>query len=369
MVIGFDASRANLKEKTGVEWYSYYLVQELKKQDQENQYLLYTPSSLNKELFPLPKNFQEKVLAWPIKKYWTIGRLSWEMLVKPPDLLIVPAHTFPLMGAKKNLISWHDLAYEHYPKYYHRQELISLKTGARRMIKMADKIIAISQFTKAELIKHYQIPPSKIEVVYLGFDSAKYNLNQIKLTPLTKYQITKPYLTFIGRIETRKNLVNLVKAFELLKNKFRQDFQLVLIGKIGYQSEEILKAIKQTKSVKDILILNWLLDEEKINLLAQSTLFIYPSFYEGFGLPVLEAMALEIPVIASKIPAILEIGGKAITYFEPVNYEQLAYVVNKVIQDQNLRTTSIKLGREQVKKFSWQKCAADTLKIINSFKY
>ncbi len=365
MLIGFDASRANQKEKTGVEWYAFYLIQVLKKIDKINNYLLYTPTKLNSDFLTLPSNFQEKILNWPFTKNWTIGRLSWEMLVHPPDLLIVPAHTFPLIGARKNLITWHDLAYEYYPEYYQQKELISLKTGAKRMIKMANKIIAVSQFTKDELIKHYQIPPSKIEVVYLGYDSEKYDLKKIKLKSLAKYQITKPYLIFIGRIEAKKNLINLIKAFELLKNKFHQDYQLVLIGKFSYQHEKILKAIYQTKSARDIFILNWLDEEEKINFLAQAKIFIYPSYYEGFGLPIIEAMALNIPVIASRVAAIPEIGGPAVAYFQPDDYEEIANLTNKIISNDFFRNSLITTGEKQVKNFSWQRCGIETLKIIN----
>lgn len=366
MFIGFDASRANLIEKTGVEWYSYYLIQELKKIDSKNNYFLYTPRKLTNDFYPLPDNFQEKILGWPINNYWTIGRLSWEMLINKPDLLFIPAHNFPLIKGKKNLITWHDLAYEYYPQYYNEKELLSLKSGANRLLKIADKIITISKFTKDELIKTYKIPPEKIEVVYLGLDHNKYDFKKIKSNSLIKYNITKPYLIFTGRMELKKNLINLIKIFNLIKEKYHLDYQLVLIGKPGHGNEKIKNEIIKSKYKNDIKLMGWLNEEDKISLIAQAKVFIFPSFYEGFGLPILEAMALGVPVIASAIPVHQEIGGRSILLVNPNNESEFADLTYKIINNQDKRNYLIQQGLEWIKKFSWQKCAENTLNIINN---
>jgi glycosyltransferase involved in cell wall biosynthesis len=368
MFIGLDASRANNVTKTGVEWYSYHLIQGLKKFDNDNRYFLYTPNKLNQELGKLPNNFEEKILKWPSSFFWTKGRLSLEMLFNKPDILFVPAYTFPFVGGKKNIITWHDLAYERFPEYYSRRELLSLKTGAKRMLKMADKILTVSNFTKSELMEIYNLESARIEVINLGLDSEKYNLNKIKPTSLDKFELTKPYLIFIGRLEEKKNIVNLIKGFNLLKTKFHLDYQLVLIGSSGYGKKKIFKEINESPYKKDIKIFGWLPEEEKINLLAKAKIFIYPSFYEGFGLPLLEAMSLKVPIVASDIPVHREIAENAAIFFQPTNFEELAKTINELANNNELKLDLINRGLERVKNFSWEKTCKKTISVINSFR-
>lgn len=367
MLIGLDASRANVAKKTGVEWYSYYLIQGLKNLDQDNHYFLYTPNNLSQDFFPLPKNFKEKILRWPFLFFWTKGRLSLEMLMNKPDLLFIPAYTLPLIGGKKNIITWHDVAYERYPEYYTRRELLSLKTGAKRMLKRADKILTVSNFTKNELMQIYNLEAERIVVINLGLDLEKYNLDNLTLVSPKKFGFNKPYLIFIGRIEERKNLLNLIKAFNLIKTKYHLDYQLALIGGLGFGKNKVLDEIDKSPFKKDIKILNWQTESVKINLLAQAKIFIYPSFYEGFGLPLLEAMGLKVPTIASNIPVHQEIAVNACNFFQVNDFEDLAQKINELVINNDLRFDFINRGLERIKNFNWQKTSAETLKILNSF--
>lgn len=366
MIIGIDASRANLQERTGTEWFSYYLIQRLTKIDCLNQYLLYTPNHLNNEFYPLPENCKEKILHWPLKKYWTIGRLSWEMISQQPDLLFIPAHNFPLVGGKKNIICWHDVAYQQYPQYYHKKELISLKNGAKRMVKMADKIITISNFSKKELIKYYQLSPERVAVVYLGYDPIIYNKYKFKINDLIKYQITKSFILFIGRIELKKNIINLIEAFNLLKEKYQLNHQLILIGRLGYGWQEIFEAIQNSPYYYDIKYLGWLNEKEKINILSQATIFVFPSFYEGFGLPIIEAMAMKVPVAASNIEPLIEIGKNACLYFNPHRYQEIADKIYQLLSDKTLQNSLIEKSQSIIKNFTWEICCQKILKIINN---
>ena len=168
MKIGIDASRANKPKKTGVEWYSYHLIEEFKKIDKENRFFLYTNKPLTGQLAVCPDNFKETVLNWPIPRSWTLGRLSLEMKFgkNKPDVLFVPAHTIPLLNPKKSVVTVHDIGFEHFPEVYNWADKLYHKFTIQFIKRFATKIITISEFSKNDLIDTYKIAPEKIKVVY-----------------------------------------------------------------------------------------------------------------------------------------------------------------------------------------------------------
>jgi len=357
MIIGFDASRINKHEKTGVEWYSYYLLRELINNDKNNKYKLYLRHKLDK--ITLTDNFKQTILSWPFNKFWTLGRLSLEILLHPPDLLFVPAHNLPPVTAKHNVVTWHDLAYLKYPQYYSRQELKSLKYGSRQMVHRADKIITVSKFSKSEIIKHYQIPDERIEVIPLGINQSEYQANKTN-------HLKRKYLIYVGRIEHKKNVINLLKAFEICRQR-NQDLDLILAGPNGYGYQEILTYAKNSEYSSSIKFLGWINQKEKINLIKNATALIFPSFYEGFGIPILEAFCLKTPVIASQIEANKEIGADATLYFSPENYEELSEKISLLITNDDLSKQLITKGASIVNNYSWQNCALKTIQLFQKF--
>ncbi len=368
MLIGIDASRANYQIKTGVEWYAYYLIQELKKitVNDGNRYFLYTDKKLIGDLATLPENWQEKVLAWPFKYFWTLKRLSLEIFKNPPDVLFVPSHVFPLILAKKNIITLHDLCFERFPQVYSFLSRIYLRLMYKRAAKLADKIIVPSEFTKKELIDLYQVKSEKIVVIYMGYNKIfrpikdKEKIGKI----LKKYGLKKPYLLFFGRLEKKKGVDILLKAFQILANEF-SDIHLVLVGPQGYGYKNFKFQILHFKNIKELgYIKN---EEERALLYNGAEAFVFPSLYEGFGMPILEAMACACPVIASDIEPIREITKiNSAILVPPNNPEILAEKIKEVLKNQELRNNLIENGLEQVKNFSWEKCAKETLKILLS---
>ncbi|MEW6407201.1 MAG: glycosyltransferase family 1 protein [Patescibacteria group bacterium] len=371
MLIGIDASRANRALKSGTEWYSYYLILELAKIDRKNRYFLYTPEKLRGELTNLPKNFEEKILSWPPKKLWTMARLSFEMLIAPLDLLFVPAHIIPIISPKNTLTAIHDLGFLRYPQFYSKKELKYHRFGLRQAIKKAIKIITISEFSKKELIELCCMPSEKIEVIYLGF-SPKYKqiLDRQKTeTILEKYHIPKniPYILYIGRLEYKKNTPRLISAFAKFK-KLNPELRhkLVLVGSFGVGKEEVFKNIKKYNLEKEVIMPGWIIEDDLSYILSGASLFVFPSLYEGFGIPILEAMAACVPVCAAARASIPEVAGRAALFFDPENEEEMAKSIEKILKNLNLQKELKEKGKKRASAFSWEKCARRTLKVLES---
>ncbi|HLD27615.1 MAG TPA: glycosyltransferase family 1 protein, partial [Patescibacteria group bacterium] len=313
MLIGVDASRANRPQRSGVEWYAYHLIKKLAEIDSNNQYLLYSDSRLRPDLMPANGNFRERLLRWPFSRLWTLGRLSLEILSHKPDLLFVPSHTFPLVSGKKNVITWHDLGYERYPETYTAWELASLKQGAKRAFKLADKIITISNFTKGEMVELHKIDPDRIEVIYLGCNHERWQ----KATPealrelLKMMEINLPYFVYVGRLSLRKNLIGLIRIYNRFREIHREPHNLILVGSQSTFQNEIDAEIQASPFKKEIKKLGWLPMEQLPILVSGAVASLYPSFYEGFGLPVIEAMATGTPVLTSTSGSLPEIVGNA----------------------------------------------------------
>ncbi|MFH1192400.1 MAG: glycosyltransferase family 1 protein [bacterium] len=380
MVIGIDASRADKKIKTGTEWYSYFLIEELKKitAGTEHKIILYSRESLHCGLAKLPANWKNKILRWPPKYLWTNIRLSLEMLFNPPDVLFIPAHSVPLIYAKNTVATWHDIGFEKFKHLYTPQAYWYHKWTVRFSLKHATKVIVISEFTKNEILDLFGQFDSRLEnkisVVYNGYDNKKYraDLDKNKIRQaLEKYKIKWPYVFFVGRLEEKKNIAGLVRAFAKLRESARigklinaNNLKLVLAGRRGYGYDKVNKNIKENNLQDDVIELGWTDQEDVPYLLAGAEMFCFLSFYEGFGIPVLEAMACGTPVICSDIPPLREVAGDAALFVDPHNAQEIALAMRKVFNDSVLRENLINKGLEREKEFSWEKCAKETWDVI-----
>jgi len=403
MLIGIDASRANKPNKTGTEWYSWHLIEELKKitsldviarepqgdrgnpvakirdphasppaggsaqDDRVLRFLLYTNTKLAGELGRMPNsNWQDKVLQWPLKYLWTQIRLWWELLLNPPDVLLVPAHTIPLLPIPRQtriLINVHDVGFKRFPKLYKPIQVWYHDLTMWRIKKRADVIITISEFSKREIMELYGVKPEKIRVVYLGFDEKKFFADGGNPDILKKYNITQPYLLYVGRLEKKKNIGNIIKAFALARAK-HDNLQLVLAGSGGNQFEEIKKIIADAKLENEVIITGYVDSGDLSELYQQAEMFLFPTLYEGFGLPILEAMACGTPVIASDMAPHTEVGGLVAYYIDPYSPKALADAIIKILDSAGLKAELREKGMLRVKEFSWRRTAEEVLKII-----
>ena len=373
MVIGIDASRANNKNKTGVEWYTWHLIKNLKKisgtQAGRNiQFVLYSREKLIGEIAKLPENWTAKVLSWPPKRLWTQIRLSLEMLISPPDVLFVPSHVFPIIHPKKTVMTIHDVAALRFPESYNKFQrwytIWSAKTGLKKLW----KIIVPSNFTKNELLSmKLEQYADKVSVLYHGYDN-RYGGNldeKEKQAMLEKYNIKKPYILSIGRLEEKKNTRRIVQAFNHIAKKTKNgELSLVLVGSPGYGYEEVMNVVNESQYKEKIVRPGYVDTEDLKYIMSGAEVFVFPSLYEGFGLPILDAMASGIPVVASSGSSLEEIGKDACIYVDRFDVWEITKAISVLLNDQDARKKHIQAGFSRVNEFSWAKCAEETLKLF-----
>lgn len=364
MLIGIDASRAFLKRRTGIEEYAYQTIKHLRGVVSETDTVfLYVRKKLAirriagiPEIdFKLPKNWKVKGIWAP--RFWTQLALSWEMFWNRPDVLFVPAHTVPFIHPKKTIVTIHGLEYEFCKKGYSFWARFYMKFFVCFSCRAAETVICVSENTKRDVMKLYNIPSEKIRVVYEGY---------VQETKTQNPKIKIPYLLFVGRLETRKNIVRIIEAFEILKKKYNIPHQLILAGKSGYEYERIRCKIQNSKCNSEIQEIGYVTEEKKWELLKNADVFLFPTLYEGFGIPVLEAQSVGVPVVASQTSSLSEVGGEGAIYVDPMSAENIAEGVQKTLADREMRNGIIKAGLENVGRFSWEKCAKEIATLWNN---
>mgnify|MGYP003556120126 FL=1 len=362
MLIGIDASRAFLKKRTGIEEYSYQVIKHLRQALESEQVILYVRSDQTVD-FELPEHWRVKKLWAP--RFWTQGRLSLEMLLHPPDVLFVPAHTVPIIHPKRTVVTMHGLEYEFCPSAYAWFERWYMRLSIRFSCRATERIIAVSENTKQDLMRIYAVPEEKIQVVYEGYAAE----NKKQITDNIQHSLlnicySKPYLLFIGRLEERKNIVRIIEAFEILKERYHIPHTLVLAGKSGYGYAKIKSTIENLQSKIPIEELGYVTEEEKWELLKNADVFLFPTLYEGFGIPVLEAQSVGVPVVASDTSSLPEVGGDAAVYVDPLNAESIALGIQKLLSDHGFRDGIIRKAAHNVNRFGWAQCAEEISRVI-----
>jgi len=379
MKIGIDASRYSHKYATGVEWYSYQIIngilgEALKKPDSE--VFLYSPADIN-----IPKEFEHpgkvRKIIIPFKRFWTLIRLSWEMRKNPPDVLFVPSHTLPLIRPKFSVITIHDVAFKYLKKSYPLLNYWYLNWSTKYAVKHASKIIAPSEATKNDLIKFFKCPAEKISVVHHGFKKPAKSGQSAGLSENLKFfgfDKKFPYILFVGRLESKKNLARLVEAFKIFAEN-KSDYRLVLAGKQGFGFEEILEKVRKLgrklqhpqsgAEVENRVIMPGYVDEdEKKYLYENCEIFAFPSLYEGFGFPVLEAFYYGKPVVTSHVSCLPEVAGDAALYFDPFDVSEIANVLEKLANNKNLRDELVEKGKSRLEKFDLKISIKKTFDIL-----
>ncbi|MBU4315434.1 glycosyltransferase family 4 protein [Patescibacteria group bacterium] len=356
---GIDVNALARTQYTGVERYVFELITELIKKPlyKDERVFLYS-SKVIKELGQLPYGWEWKILKLPIiPKGWTHLRLSLELLLNPPSVFFSPAHEIPLFSRRTKIVNTiHDIAFVHVPEVYTFCAQVRQHWAVKRSMKRSAHILAVSQTTKDDLLNQYSIDPVKITVTRLG----------VRLSDQKTVQKTKNHFFALGRVEKKKNIAFLIEVFEkFLEKNPGKDVKLVLGGKMGDGSNSICQRIEGSPAKNNIVILGYVSDERMRDLMAESIAYVFPSSYEGFGLPALEAMSHCAPVIASDIPALREVCDKAALFASPTDHQEWLDALDKV-SNQDLRNELIRRGKERIKDFSWTDTAQKTLKVLRN---
>lgn len=369
MIIGIDGNEANIAKRVGIGEYSFELLKQFREfQNSNYQFQIYLK---DKPLHDMPKedkNWRYRILR--PGKLWTQWRLPLDLYLNnpKPDVFFTPSHYAPRFSPVPTVISVMDIAYIHFPHLFDKSDLYQLHNWTKYSIKKASKVLTISESSKNDIIKEYGVASENVAVTYPGVKENValsphiYAMNQLKM----KYEVTDNYILFVGTLQPRKNIKRLIEAFaEVIKNKkFPKDLQLVIIGKKGWQYEEILEAPGRLEISERVLFLESIGNEELPEFYKHALCMVLPSLYEGFGLPVLEAMKYDCPVITSNVSSLPEAGGDACLYVDPEDTLDIADKITKLLASEKLREELKEKGRKQLQKFSWEKTARETLKIL-----
>ncbi|MEK7570706.1 MAG: glycosyltransferase family 1 protein [Patescibacteria group bacterium] len=365
MVIGIDANEANVAKKVGISEYAYQLLlQFYRLQPAGITFHIYLKELPREELPTERKGWKYRVLT--PKKLWTQWRLPLDLYTHfpRPDVFFSMTHYAPRLSPVPTVVAIMDVAYHHFPEAFAKKDLYQLQNWTKYSVEKARRVFAISQSTKNDIIKTYAIPEEKVIVTHLGIKRTVsltphvYGMNELK----AKYGISDNFVLFVGTLQPRKNIARLIEAFAKVPKK--DDLQLVIVGKKGWLYEDILAAPQKYGVEKEVKFLHFVPDDELNILYAHARCYVLPSLYEGFGLPVLEAMSHNCPVITSNVSSMPEAGGDAALYVDPKDVDDIAKKIEKLVTDNALRKTLIEKGREQIKKFSWEKTARQTLFVL-----
>lgn len=365
MLVGIDASRAVAAERTGTENYSLFLIRALLQLDRQNHYCLYFNQPPAPELLATLENIEQRVMPFP--RLWTHARLSWEMATRPPDVLFVPAHVLPLVHPPRSVVTVHDLGYLYYPQAHTAWARWYLRWSTAYNARSAAQVIADSQATKRDLVQHCGTAPDRITVIYPGWDATFAPVHDPARVAAVRqrYGIAAPYVIYVGTLQPRKNLTGLLDAFASLVGEGR-DLHLAIVGKKGWLYEPLFARVRELGLEQRVHFPGYVPQSDLPALLSGARLFVLPSLYEGFGLPILEAMACGTPVVCSAVASLPEVAGDAAILVDPLDTAQLEQGLTRVLDDDMLRQQLVHRGLDRVAHFSWETSARETLEVLKT---
>ncbi len=372
MLIGIDASRALRAKRTGTERYSLEIIQHLLLLPAavQHQWRLYVDVIPTQEFFPAqtPGAAQPNVeiCHLPARRLWTHMALAREVVQRKPDLLFIPAHVLPFVIPSHRLppsvVTLHDLGYHYFPEAHTHFQRLYLQLSTRWSALMATRLIAVSQATASDLNKFYGTSPDKIQVVHEAGMSDQID-HAVATNVRQQYNLPRPYVLFVGTLQPRKNLVRLIQAYAKLHRTAAISWDLVLAGG-GWLRQSLPVLVSKLGLSERIHLIGYVADAHLPALYAGATFFCFPSLFEGFGLPVLEAQRYGAPVITANNSSLPEIAGDAAILVDPLDVDAIADAMLRLSQDEALRQKLIAAGYANVKRFSWEKAARETLAVL-----
>jgi glycosyltransferase involved in cell wall biosynthesis len=375
MLIGIDASRALRSLRTGTERYSLEIIRHMLRleQAQHHSWRLYTDAPASDDAFLIGEIEQPPAIEMrtlPARRIWTHRALANEVLRHRPDILYIPAHVLPFVLPARRLplsvVSVHDLGHRRFPAAYSRMQWLYLELSTRWAVRAAVRLIAVSHATGRDLENFYHAPAAQIQVVHEA---------TLPFSPPTAGEaaavqallgIKRPFALYIGTLQPRKNLARLIDSYARLHEKSPVSFDLVLAGRAGRYSDELRGRVRLSGLENRIHFTGYIPEEHLASLLHTALMFCYPSLFEGFGLPILEAHHAGVPVLTANNSSLPEVAGSAALFVDPTDIDAIADAMLRLSQDNELRQRLIAAGYENVKRFSWQKAAQETLNVLES---
>jgi len=355
----------------GTETYAVSLVNALAKIDPDNEYFLFINKETKPGLFDAGRNFQ--FVACPIRATNRAARFLWEQLVLPSqtrgyslDLLHSPGYIAPLSMSMKSVVTIPDLNYRAIPEAFNGFTRTAQKFFVENSARRVDRLITISEFTRGDIINRLEIPGDKITAILLA-PKEQTNRQQISWDELIlKHRINRPYVFVLSSKSPHKNIPRMVEGFLRANHALGHTYQLIVGGHLPDHSRAADQIAAVVDESSDIRATGYVSDAELGELMAHASAFAFPSLYEGFGLPALEAMAAGVPVVSSNRASLPEVCGDAALYFDPVDVDAISVSLQRVLTDAELRSQLVERGTENLKRFSWETTARHTLEVYKS---
>lgn len=372
MIIGIDGNEANIAVRVGIGEYAYELLKhfhDIGVTIQDVRFHIYLKDQPRDDM-PKASHNWKYIVVKPHKLWTQIGLPLYLFTHFPrPDVFFTPSHYAPRFSPVPTVISIMDLSYVRFPELFAQHDLYQLTHWTKYSAKHAAKIFTISNASKNDIITEYKKRQEDVVVTYPGIRNELSNMQDAlsKKELQEKYKISSNYILFVGTLQPRKNITRLIEAFSKVKALASQkDLQLAVVGKKGWLYAEILAAPKKYGVADSVKFLDFVSTEDLPALYENALCYVLPSLYEGFGLPVLEAMKYGCPVITSNVSSLPEAGGDAALYVNPESVDDIAQKIQQVISDEKLRSDMKAKGLMHIKQFSWEKTAKETLDVLQS---
>lgn len=374
MRIAFDCSLV-LGERGGVGQYSYQLAHALSRIDKENSYILYllvpVYRKIKKENLDLPENSNFRVLLRRTPVPFQLLRHAGvkQYMLSGVEADIVHSNNFCVPRfrnrRKKVVVTVYDISVLTHPECHRKANINHCLAGIKDAVSYADAIISISKHTKDDLIRYFDADPEKIAVTHLAARpefSHVADIGELQRVRV-RYGLPGSYILFIGSLEPRKNVKTLLRAYSVLSENIKKEFPLVIAGGRGWLNSDIPGLVSELGIKDKVLFAGYVDDGDLSAMYSAASLFVYPSLYEGFGLPILEAMACGTPVVTSNTSSMPEVAGDAAVLIDPVDIENLSFTMGQLLENNAKRNEMILKGFERASVFSWEKCARETLDV------
>jgi glycosyltransferase involved in cell wall biosynthesis len=371
VIIGIDASRAFSAVSTGTERYSREVIRALLRLAPQHEFWLYTRDAPARPAF-LEEGQNVKIISFGPRRLWTHLGLAREVAQRPPQALFIPAHVLPITQAAHHttraVVTIHDVGYRYFPQAHPWRQRLYLDWSTAFTARYAWRIVVDSEATRRDMARFYGVPADKLLVAHPGpLPLAQVSASEARAA-FEKFGLaaTSPYAFYVGTLQPRKNLCRLIDAWrQLMQARAQAEAPLLVIaGGKGWGGEDLAAQVRAQGMERYVRIIGYISDVEKSALMREARALAFPSLYEGFGLPVLEAQSVGVPVVCSNTSSLPEVAGDAALLVDPLDVNAIAAALQRAMFDDATRVRLSQAGYLNMKRFSWQRCARNILTLL-----